>query len=737
MHAPTSPADPPATDPPAADAPRTDAPGVGLFAGLRARAERRGGASERRRGGGRPASVPVERRRRDRRSGPKRTAGVELSPGGLSLAVTIRDGSAAPPNGEHADPHRKDAAFYGTGGFEGFVAGARTVCRFRPWPAGCGPTEPGYTRAVLEETFAAATADLGAVGGSLSGVPVDVALGGSLCVTRVLTAPHEEAAREAAALADRAGRYLGLGRGEKTCVTAEERLDAKTRRVRVTVAPRQIAADVLGVLTDAGLRAGRIEHTLATLSAGLHARGADGDRPVLLLAAEGDRLDVAVAHRGRLLLDYRPVGRPVAAGANAGADAASAGALGGEVLLRHQKRIRRYVANQLRGQPGGAQFLAEAEAAERSAEGHAAEMRAYVTGDAAVTGRLTAELDPRPDLAVGPHPAPGGVDFAAGPEGETATAVWSVGAAVSPGPLAAVMLACGATAAGEGDAAPATRGDLSAAVRPGGGVPWAELARVGWPVAAALLLTAGLWGAAWRANATREPLEAAVRLARADAETAEWLRGKLADAEEHKRRDDRLARARGTGPVWLPALAGAGSALADSRGGGAAGGGGVAAHLAGGVRRAAPGRIRRRRPHDRANRRGRRRVRGSGRLRVRRPAPPVEAVRARATVRDAGGPLRHRPRGAIRADRRARGARPPRPGDHDRPGGTCRPGKKCRPGRRRRPPRRPPRPPLIASPVPAPASPPPDRWTASPSSFWNTPGGTGSWGARRSRWAWP
>ncbi|MFH5805316.1 hypothetical protein [Alienimonas sp. DA493] len=588
MHDPTPPADapePPVAEPTtdAAPAPTAedaraaaDAPGLGPLAGLRARAERRGvgNRKDRREGGSKPDSVPVERRRRDRRSAPRRTLGLELSGSGLSLAVTIRDAAATvgevPAVEEHADPQRKDAEFYGPAGFERFTAGARTVCRFRPWPPGCGPTEPGYTRETLAETFAAAVADLGPVGGSLSGAPVDVALGGSLCVTRVLTAPHEEADREAAALADRAGRYLGLGRGEKTCVTAEERLDAKTRRVRVTVAPKQVAADVLHVLNDAGLRAGRIEHTLAVLSAGLHARGSDGDRPVLLLAAEGERLDVAVAHRGRLLLDYRPVGRRTGANVDEAAAAASAGALGDEALLRHQKRIRRYVANQLRGQPGGAQFFADAEAADSAATGHAAEMRTYVTGGAAVTSVLTAELDPRPDLAVGPHPAPAGVDFeavASEEDGASAGAVWAVGAAVSPGPLAAVLLACGAAAGAEGDpAALSARGDLSTAVRPGGGVPWAELARVGWPVAAALALTVGLWGAAWRSNAGLGALEEAVSLAKTDADMAGWLRGKLNDATELERRAERLAQSEGTGPVWVPALVGAGAAVVGSDG---------------------------------------------------------------------------------------------------------------------------------------------------------------------------
>ena len=560
-----------------------DAPGAAPETGPRARAERRDevATADRRKGGERPAGVPVERRRKDRRSAPRRTAGLELSPDGLSLAVTVRDGAGRGGSGrtggaapEQADRRREDASFYGTDGFDRFTAGSRTVCRFRPWPAGCGPTEPGFSREVLAEVFAAAAADLGAAGGSLGGVPIEIALGGSLCVTRVLTAPHEDADREAAALADRAGRYLGLGRGEKTCVTAEERLDARTRRVRVTVAPRRVAADVLHVLNDAGLRAGRIEHTLATLSAGLHARGRDGDRPVLLMAAGGDRLDVAVAHRGRLLLDYRPVGhRSVASDAaadGAGPTARSAATPGGEALLRHQKRIRRYVANQLRGQPGGAQFFAEAEAAEEAATGLAAEMRAYVTGGSTATARLIDELDPRPDLAVGPHPAPGGVDFAAATADDdgagAATAVWSVGGAVSPGPLAAVLLACGASAGGEDDPAPqTTRGDLSVAVRPGGGVPWADLAKVGWPLAASLALTVGLWGAAWSAAAGNAPQQAALDAARADALFANRLEARLEAAREWDRRAERLAAVRGTGPVWVPALAGAGAAVAADR----------------------------------------------------------------------------------------------------------------------------------------------------------------------------
>ena len=196
-------------------------------------------------------------------------------------------------------------------------------------------------------------------------------------------------------------------------------------------------------------------------------------------------------------------------------------------------------------------------------------MRAYVTGGAAVTSRLTAELDPRPDLAVGPLPAPGGVDFAAADdesEGEAsgATAVWAVGLAVSPGPLAAAMLACGAANGGGGESpTDSIRGDLSTAVRPGGDVPWAALARVGWPVAAALLLTVGLWGVAWYAASRNAPAEAALQVARDDALFANRLRGRLAAADELDRRATTLARVRGTGPTWLSSLLGAGAALAD------------------------------------------------------------------------------------------------------------------------------------------------------------------------------
>ena len=541
----------------------TDPPGVGPLAGTRARAERRGDPTEtdRRRGAGvPPASIPLDRRVRDRRGLPKRSAGLEISPAGLSLAVTIRDGKPTP-----------DADDAGADGFARFAGG--TACRFRPWPPGCGPTEPGFSEEVLAEAFAAAAAALGAAaGGSLNGVPIEIALGGALCVTRVLSGGNADADRGAADLAARAGRYLGLGRGEKTCVTAAEPLDARRKRVRVTVAPRAVAAAALAVCAEAGLRPGRIEHTLATLSAALHARGADGDRPVLLLAADGvrsgpggGRVDVAVAHRGRLLLDYRPAGGdPTAAGAADPAD-------GGDVLLRHLKRIRRYVAAELRGEPGGAEFdppefdVDDPDAAAVNLPGGPRPTRVYLTGTASATVRLAAELAGRRDLDLTAHPAPPGVDFAAvgsGPGGADAgPAKWDGGTSIPPGPLAAVLLACGAAAA---NASPGARGDLADAVRPAGGLPWRKLAAAGWPVALTLLLSAGLWGAAGHAGRGLEPLRDAVAAADADRTFADRIRRELAAADELDRRGAALAAA--PAAPWVPALVRASSALAEGPG---------------------------------------------------------------------------------------------------------------------------------------------------------------------------
>ena len=553
---PAAPADPPSP---------ADPPGVSPDAGERARADRRADGRDRRRDAGpKPAGVAIDRRVRDRRGLPKRSAGLELSPAGLSLAVTVRDGKA--PNADGADDPTGFGRFAGT-----------TACRFRPWPAGRGPTEPGFSREVLAEAFAAAVTALGpAAGGSLSGVPVEIALGGALCVTRVLSGSNGEADREARDLADRAARYLGLGRGEKTCVTAAQPLDARRKRVRVTVAPRAVAAAALAVCADAGLRPGRIEHTLSTLSAALHARGADGDRPVLLLAADGvrsgpggGRLDVAVAHRGRLLLDYRPAGGDAAAAGPGAGDAPD----GGDVLLRHLKRIRRYVAGELRGEPGAAEFDPpefdddgfDGARGDRPAGGGAEPTRVYLTGVPTETARLRADLAGRRDLALIPHPLPAGVNFAAatatGPD--PGAADWARDG-VPPGPLAAVLLACGA-ATEDPEEGRAPRGDLSAAVRPPGGLPWRKLAVAAWPVALTLVLSAGLWAAAWHAGRGLDAARDAVAAADADRLFADRLRRELAAADELDRRGAALAAADGRA-AWVPALAGVGRALVERPG---------------------------------------------------------------------------------------------------------------------------------------------------------------------------
>ena len=538
-----------------------DPPGVGPLAGERARADRREDGRDRRaHDGPLPEAVPEDRRTADRRGLPKRSAGLEISPAGLSLAVCVRDGgggaAAAGPGWDPPEPT----------GFERFEGA--TACRFRPWPAGCGPTEPGFNEDVLAEAFAALVTALGpAAGGSLNGVPVEIALGGAICVTRVLSGANEKADREAADLARRAARYIALGRGEKTCVTAVQPLDAARKRVRVTVAPTKVAAAALAVCTDAGLRCGRIEHTIAGLSAALHARGADGDRPVLLLAAGGGELDIAVAHRGRLLLDYRPAA-PGAVPAPAGAvrdDFAT-----GAVLLKHLKRIRRYVATELRGEPGAAEFDPPEFDDEAAADGAApigvSRTRVYLTGPAAACDRLAADLTDRRDLRLARFPVPPRAEFAAAPAagavGKAAGDDPFAGGAVPPGPLAAALLACGTAAEDPADG-PAARGDLSLAVRPTGGVPWLRLARVGWPVAAAAVLSAGLWAAAGAAGAGLDGLRKDAATAESGRSFAGKIRDALAAADELDRRGGALAAA----PPrvgWVAALGRVGAVVATA-----------------------------------------------------------------------------------------------------------------------------------------------------------------------------
>lgn len=175
-----------------------------------------------------------------------------------------------------------------------------------------------------------------AVEEKLQGVPIHLALSGDFCVTRVISGESEQVRREVRQVVDRSQVYLSLGVGSKVTAVTESAIDARRRHAWITVANRRIVEIVYEAFEAARLNLVRIEHTVAALSRVVQATGDDADAPVLVVDVCDNGVDVAIAHRGHLLLDYRPSGT-------------NARECVGTIVGRHTKRLQRYIDRLLRG----------------------------------------------------------------------------------------------------------------------------------------------------------------------------------------------------------------------------------------------------------------------------------------------------------------------------------------------------------------------------------------------------
>lgn len=181
----------------------------------------------------------------------------------------------------------------------------------------------------------AAVAKLGAEE-KLQGVPIHLALSSDFCVTRVISGESEQVRRELSQVLERSQVYLSLGVGSKIAAVTESAIDARRRHAWVSVANRQIIETIYEAFDAARLNLVRIEHTVAALSRVVQATGDDADTPVIVIDVCDNGVDVAISHRGNLLLDYRPSGT-------------NARECVGTIVGRHTKRLQRYIDRLLRG----------------------------------------------------------------------------------------------------------------------------------------------------------------------------------------------------------------------------------------------------------------------------------------------------------------------------------------------------------------------------------------------------
>ena len=170
---------------------------------------------------------------------------------------------------------------------------------------------------------------------NLNGAKVHLALSSDFCITRVLAGEIEKVQAEVRNLHERVGQYLLLGAGEKAIAESARPIDAKQAQAWVTVTNERTLNDIVQAVHDAGLQVALIEHAMVAMCRAVGRMGRDTSAPVVIAEVNNQGVNIGVSYRGQLLFDYRP----------GGVD--SKGKLA-EIVQRHLQRIQRYCDRQFR-----------------------------------------------------------------------------------------------------------------------------------------------------------------------------------------------------------------------------------------------------------------------------------------------------------------------------------------------------------------------------------------------------
>jgi hypothetical protein len=283
----------------------------------------------------------------------------------------------------------------------------------------------------------------------LDGHKLLVTLNGDYCVTRAAAGTKDRVRQELAKLQDRSNLYLALGPGLKVVAANVRALDARHDHALVSVANRRTLDSLAAAARKAGVTIERVEASLVSLSRLVGQLGRDREAPVLILNLADTGAELGISHGGRLVLDYRPGGR------SATSDVAS-------VVVRHLSRLQRFCDRYYRHSSGKLERailfgpVDAVQSVQRAMQGQ--------------TGLVAEVLDPQDVGAVGSFAEP----------------------ATSYDWCAALGACLGARSADGVDPGPDLMAEVSTDVEP---ARWTVLARVLWPVAAAVLLSVGLAGA--------------------------------------------------------------------------------------------------------------------------------------------------------------------------------------------------------------------------------------------------
>ena len=432
------------------------------------------------------SGAPADRRqasrrriRRDRRRGIKRSVGVDISPTGICVAILEQSTGKAELITDRIEFNRES-----------------------------GPPRGDWT----DGTLTNALTEL-AVRHSLGGQAVAVSFGGTPCVTRVVAGDNHEVDNEITELTGRTQRYIGMGIGEKVSCQTVNRIDAKRKRVCVTIAMRAVVESVTSAIAEVGLRLVRMEHTMLVLCRILDRSQIDANEPVLFVINEMDRIDLGISYQGRLILDYRPA-------------MPDRSETFDSVVKRHFKCLRRYIQAQIPGSGGRLSSI-------------------YVTGNLTREIAQQSELDSETGLKICEFPFASICDELT-IEGDT--------------PPHAGLLSAIALAKGTGDSTDKETNDLSTVLHTRNNIKWLALLKLGWPVAIAASIAMALFLFGSRAQRSNEAAIHQIELLAQQKTEGTRLRREYSQQMRRAQQVDALA-AKIRKPQWTQLVLEAGSIL--------------------------------------------------------------------------------------------------------------------------------------------------------------------------------
>ncbi|RMF42691.1 MAG: hypothetical protein D6753_06935 [Planctomycetota bacterium] len=299
----------------------------------------------------------------------------------------------------------------------------------------------------------------------LQGYPAAVALGGEPCVTRSWFGENDAVDDNIRELTERTHRYLALGHGDKICCYSETPIDAKRKRAWVTIAHRGFVEAVSQAVKASGLRLTHIHHSLPQLCRAVGKVGADAEHPLLLVTKSRGRPELCISFRGQLILDYRPPRRLQQEMANADAL---------EAIRLHIKCLRRYAQAQLPRE-------------------HSSLDRVCILGQTDLSQGVDRELSQQYELESVPNPILATEQQFQAQDG------------VPPSAAALVTISMALEGLNEVEYA---GGNLVDSLNNRAQISWKEVVKCSWPIAATLLLAAGLHAYAMVENGKLETLAA-------------------------------------------------------------------------------------------------------------------------------------------------------------------------------------------------------------------------------------